>query len=167
MVKEALSERGNLLKIAPHLSYPLPIMLPVYKWYLLPYFYAGIKAYDIVSGRQLLRWSYVISKTKALELFPMLKAEKLVGAIVYYDGQHNDARMNISLAFTAARMGANVANHCAVTGFIHENVQVSNSEGQLETKKIIRSVKCLDRYRSMFEKKRTSFFLLKLDEIFR
>ena len=31
MVKEALAERANLLKIAPHLAYPLPIMLPVYK----------------------------------------------------------------------------------------------------------------------------------------
>lgn len=31
MVKEALLERANLLEIAPHLSAPLPIMLPVYK----------------------------------------------------------------------------------------------------------------------------------------
>lgn len=30
MVKEALHERANLLEIAPHLSAPLPIMLPVY-----------------------------------------------------------------------------------------------------------------------------------------
>ena len=30
LVKEALHERANLLKIAPHLSGPLPIMLPVY-----------------------------------------------------------------------------------------------------------------------------------------
>lgn len=30
MVKEALSERANLIEIAPHLSYPFPIMLPVY-----------------------------------------------------------------------------------------------------------------------------------------
>lgn len=34
MVKEALFERANLLEIAPHLSYPLPIMLPVYKYSL-------------------------------------------------------------------------------------------------------------------------------------
>ena len=79
----------------------------------------------------------------------MLKEEKLVGAIVYYDGQHNDARMNIALAFTAARMGANIANHCAVTGFIHEDILVDGSEGQPEAKKIVRGVKCLDRYRSM------------------
>ena len=43
MVKEALHERANLLEIAPHLSFPLPIMLPVYKWWQLPYFWAGIK----------------------------------------------------------------------------------------------------------------------------
>jgi glycerol-3-phosphate dehydrogenase len=31
MVKEALSERANLIQVAPHLAYPLPIMLPVYR----------------------------------------------------------------------------------------------------------------------------------------
>lgn len=31
LVKEALHERANLLAIAPHLSAPLPIMLPVYR----------------------------------------------------------------------------------------------------------------------------------------
>lgn len=36
MVEEALAERGNLLKIAPHLAQPLPIMLPVYKCVLNP-----------------------------------------------------------------------------------------------------------------------------------
>lgn len=52
----------------------------------MPYFYMGIKCYDLVSGRQLLKRSYVLSKSKALELFPMLKKDKLVGALVYYDG---------------------------------------------------------------------------------
>jgi len=32
MVKEALAERSNLIDIAPHLSYPFPIMLPVYQY---------------------------------------------------------------------------------------------------------------------------------------
>jgi len=55
----------------------------------------------------------------------MLKRDKLKGAIVYYDGSHNDARMNISLAITAARHGATIANHCKVTGLI------KNEEGKL------------------------------------
>jgi glycerol-3-phosphate dehydrogenase len=59
--------------------------------------------YDLVSGKRLLKHSYAIGKEKALELFPMLKKDRLVGAIIYYDGQHNDARMNMSLIMTAAR----------------------------------------------------------------
>ncbi|XP_060112924.1 glycerol-3-phosphate dehydrogenase, mitochondrial isoform X1 [Heteronotia binoei] len=114
MVKEALHERANLLEIAPHLSAPLPIMLPVYRWWQLPYYWVGIKLYDLVAGSQCLKSSYVLSKSKALELFPMLKKDKLVGAIVYYDGQHNDARMNLAIALTAARYGAATANYTEV-----------------------------------------------------
>ncbi|XP_050700890.1 glycerol-3-phosphate dehydrogenase, mitochondrial-like isoform X4 [Eriocheir sinensis] len=120
MVKEALHERANLLDIAPHLSYPLPIMLPVYKWWQLPYFWAGIKMYDFVAGSKCLKSSYAISKERALELFPMLKKDKLVGAIVYYDGQHNDARMNLSIALTATRLGATIANHTRVLSLLRE-----------------------------------------------
>ncbi|XP_063858355.1 glycerol-3-phosphate dehydrogenase, mitochondrial-like isoform X4 [Scylla paramamosain] len=120
MVKEALHERANLLDIAPHLSYPLPIMLPVYKWWQLPYFWAGIKMYDLVAGSKCLKSSYAISKERALELFPMLKKDKLVGAIVYYDGQHNDARMNLSIALTATRLGATIANHARVLSLMKE-----------------------------------------------
>ncbi|XP_074650932.1 glycerol-3-phosphate dehydrogenase, mitochondrial-like isoform X2 [Tubulanus polymorphus] len=111
MVKEALAERANLIEIAPHLSYPLPIMLPVYKWWQIPYYWFGIKLYDLVAGKEVLKTSYYLSKSKALELFPMLKRDELVGAIVYYDGQHNDARMCLSIALTATRMGATVCNH--------------------------------------------------------
>lgn len=47
----------------------------------------GLKIYDMVAGKQVVKKSYLLSKSKALEEFPMLKAEKLVGAIVYYDGE--------------------------------------------------------------------------------
>ncbi|XP_076044553.1 glycerophosphate oxidase 1 isoform X3 [Oratosquilla oratoria] len=120
MVKEALHERANLLDIAPHLSYPLPIMLPVYKWWQLPYYWVGIKMYDLVAGNKCIKSSYAISKERALELFPMLKKDRLVGAIVYYDGQHNDSRMNLSIALTATRLGATIANHTRVIGLRRE-----------------------------------------------
>ncbi|XP_062594574.1 glycerol-3-phosphate dehydrogenase, mitochondrial-like isoform X1 [Saccostrea cucullata] len=114
MVKEALSERANLIQIAPHLAYPFPIMLPIYKYWQVPYFWAGIKMYDVIAGKQLLKPSYYLSKRKTLEIFPMLKQEKLVGALVYYDGQHDDARMNISMAISAARMGGTITNYTEV-----------------------------------------------------
>jgi len=128
MVKEALHERANLLEIAPHLSFPLPIMLPVYRWWQVPYFWAGIKAYDLVSGSECLKSSYFLNKERALELFPMLKRDKLCGAIVYYDGCHNDARMNISIAISAARHGANVANHVKVVDLIKVEGKVAGAK---------------------------------------
>uniref|UniRef100_A0A5F9D6B6 Glycerol-3-phosphate dehydrogenase n=2 Tax=Oryctolagus cuniculus TaxID=9986 RepID=A0A5F9D6B6_RABIT len=118
MVKEALHERANLLEIAPHLSAPLPIMLPIYKWWQLPYYWVGIKLYDLVAGSNCLKSSYVLSKSRALEHFPMLQKDKLVGAIVYYDGQHNDARMNLAIALTAARYGAATANYMEVVSLL-------------------------------------------------
>ncbi|OCT63487.1 uncharacterized protein LOC495948 isoform X2 [Xenopus laevis] len=128
LVKEALYERANLLEIAPHLSAPLPIMLPVYKWWQLPYYWIGIKAYDLVAGSQCLRSSYILSKSKALELFPMLQKDKLVGAIVYYDGQHNDARMNLAIALTAARYGAATANYTEVVRLLRRTDPESGKE---------------------------------------
>ena len=48
-----------------------------------------------------------------------------LGAIVYYDGSHNDARMNISLAITSARHGANVANHVSVINLINTSLKIN------------------------------------------
>jgi glycerol-3-phosphate dehydrogenase len=45
----------------------------------------------------------------------MLRGDRLKGAIVYYDGQQDDARMNLAIALTAARHGAAIANHVEVT----------------------------------------------------
>ncbi|ORZ25687.1 FAD dependent oxidoreductase-domain-containing protein [Absidia repens] len=114
LVVEALHERKVFLDIAPYLSSQLPIMLPVYKWWQIPYYWVGCKMYDLFAGREALESSYFLTRSKALEAFPMLKRDELVGALVYYDGQHNDARMNVALAITAAYHGATVANHCEV-----------------------------------------------------
>ncbi len=42
--------------------------------------------YDVLAGKQNMESSYLMSKGKALETFPMLKSDGLVGALVYYDG---------------------------------------------------------------------------------
>lgn len=116
LVKEALRERKNFLYTAPHLSSWLPIMLPLQKWWQAPYFWVGTKCYDFLAGSEGIESSYFLPRSKALEAFPMLKKDNLVGALVYYDGQHNDSRMNVSLAMTAALYGATTVNHMEVTG---------------------------------------------------
>ncbi|KAI0051433.1 DAO-domain-containing protein [Auriscalpium vulgare] len=115
LVREALHERRIFLQTAPYLSHMLPIMLPIYKYWQVPYYWAGCKMYDVLAGKENMESSYVMSKGKALEMFPMLKSDGLVGALVYYDGQHNDARMNMALIMTAVKLGATVANKVEVT----------------------------------------------------
>lgn len=115
LVREALRERKYFLDTAPHLSQWLPIMIPVNKWWQAPYFWAGTKAYDLLAGSEGIETSYFLTRSKALDAFPMLKRDNLVGALVYYDGAHNDSRMNVSLAMTAALYGATLVNHMEVT----------------------------------------------------
>ncbi|KAL0941594.1 Glycerol-3-phosphate dehydrogenase, mitochondrial 2 [Colletotrichum truncatum] len=115
LVMEALHERKTFLTVAPHLSSSLPILLPLKQWWYAPYAWAGTKMYDLLAGSQGLESSYYMSKSKAIETFPLLRRDNMIGALVYYDGQHNDSRMNVSLALTAAFYGATVLNHVEVT----------------------------------------------------
>ncbi|KAI0979536.1 hypothetical protein GJ496_000970 [Pomphorhynchus laevis] len=135
MVKEALSERANLIQNCPYLAYPIPIMLPIYSIWQVPYFWIGIKMYDLVAGRERLKPSRIIGKKEALKLFPMLKQDNLYAAIVYYDGQHNDSRMNVTLAMTASAYGADVVNHVEVKEFLYNT----------ENKKTVCGAKCWDK----------------------
>lgn len=121
LVKEALKERKYFLQTAPHLSSWLPIMLPLDKWWKAPYYWAGTKFYDFLAGSEGIESSYFLTRSKALEAFPMLKQTDLVGALVYYDGAHNDSRMNVSIAMTAALYGATVVNHAEVTGLLKDD----------------------------------------------
>ncbi|BCS25592.1 glycerol-3-phosphate dehydrogenase GUT2 [Aspergillus puulaauensis] len=116
LVKEALRERKYFLNTAPHLSSWLPIMVPVQNWWQVPYFWAGTKCYDWLAGSEGIESSYFLPKSKAIEAFPMLRTDNVLGAMVYYDGAHNDSRMNVSLAMTAALYGSTVVNHMEVTG---------------------------------------------------
>ncbi|KAK2735968.1 mitochondrial glycerol-3-phosphate dehydrogenase [Myotisia sp. PD_48] len=116
LVKEALRERKYFLHTAPHLSMWLPIMVPVQKWWQVPYFWIGTKFYDVLAGSEGIESSYFLPRSKALDAFPMLRKDNLFGALVYYDGAHNDSRMNVSLAMTAAMYGCTVVNHMEITG---------------------------------------------------
>ena len=120
LVKEALTERQIMLQIMPHLTHALPIMLPIYKWYQVPYYWIGSKAYDMLAGASGLQASRFFSKAEALEAFPMLKMDRLVGAMVYYDGQMNDARCNLALALTAIQKGATATNYTEIVSLIKD-----------------------------------------------
>jgi len=45
--------------------------------------------YDLLAGKENMESSYLMTKGRALETFPMLKSDGLVGALVYYDGAYH------------------------------------------------------------------------------
>lgn len=121
LVKDGLHERGLLLKNARHLSNRLSLVTPLYRWIDVPYVFAGLKFYDILSGKQNIGHSRLLSRKEALRRFPGLKADGLKAGVLYYDGQFHDARMALALALTAEREDAVICNHVAVTGILKEN----------------------------------------------
>lgn len=60
--------------------------------------------YDLVAGSKTVKSSYYLSKSNALELFPMLKGDKLTGAIVYYDGSHLGLFLFLSYNFYIVKL---------------------------------------------------------------
>lgn len=120
LVIEALNERGHMLNTAPHLCKILPILIPVYNYWQVPYFYVGCKMYDLFAGSQNLKSSYLLSKRQASDIAPMLDSSKLKAGLVYHDGSFNDSRMNAALAITAIENGATVLNYMEVKQLIKE-----------------------------------------------
>lgn len=114
LVIEALNERGNMLRTAPHLVSVLPIMIPVYKWWQVPYFFMGCKMYDWFAGHQNLRSSTIFSREMTAAMAPMIDDSNLKATCVYHDGTFNDSRMNSTLAISAIDNGATVLNYMEV-----------------------------------------------------
>ena len=128
LVREALRERAALLELAPHLVRELAIFVPLYQLYQQPYYRIGLNLYDRLAGRYALRRSEFVPREQAQARFPYLREQvrgygpprRLRGGVIYYDGQFDDARMNLALALTAAQHGAALANYVAVEGLLKD-----------------------------------------------
>ncbi|MFO7766848.1 MAG: FAD-dependent oxidoreductase [Pelovirga sp.] len=131
LVRDGLRERALILQNARHLSNRLTLVTPIYHWLEVPYVFAGLKLYDLLSGKNHIGHSRLLSRTEALRRFPMLKAAGLKAGVQYHDGQFHDARMNLAIALTAQQQGATIINHMAATGFTYsggmiDGVQVTD-----------------------------------------
>jgi glycerol-3-phosphate dehydrogenase len=50
LVREALHERGLMLKNAPHLAHPLKFIIPAYHLWEIPFYGIGLGIYDLLAG---------------------------------------------------------------------------------------------------------------------
>jgi glycerol-3-phosphate dehydrogenase len=129
LVREALRERAILLRNAPHLAQPLPFLLPVYgakgRWFDQWFYGSGLLLYDLLAGRQRHGRTEFLGAAAAVRLAPGLQVRGLAGAVRYWDGQFDDARLALALARTAIARGATVLNHCAAVGLMHEGGRIA------------------------------------------
>jgi glycerol-3-phosphate dehydrogenase len=127
MVLNCHRERVFLLKQQPHLTNWLPIAVPLTSWLLWPppfghpaailgplgLFPVFFKFYDMLSGFESPP-SHIMTRARVERKFPQLSIENLKYCSVFYEGQHDDARTNLTLAETAAVEGAKILNYMEV-----------------------------------------------------
>ncbi|NEO98906.1 MAG: glycerol-3-phosphate dehydrogenase/oxidase [Symploca sp. SIO2E9] len=130
-MRESIYERKTLMRIAPHLVHPLPVLLPTYGH--------GMKGKEVLSVALALNdiiscdrnWlkdpqkhipnGRVISKQECQQLLPGIPHQGLTGGALFYDAQvYNSERLTISFLHSAEQAGANVANYVEVIGFLQE-----------------------------------------------
>ncbi|CCW68776.1 unnamed protein product [Phytomonas sp. Hart1] len=121
LVAEALSERSIMIHQAPHLCHGLATLIPCYSPYEVVTYWGGAKLYDFIAALHggTIAYSGYLTSHKTMSLCPNLrkindKNKPLLGAVRYYDGQMNDARLCFSVAMTAALYGAATVNYTEV-----------------------------------------------------
>jgi len=119
LVREASVEKRIIHQIAPHLAQPLPFVFPTYagnrNWVLWQLKF-GVKLYDLLCGGRNFGRSSWLSRNEVREKIPGLPQTNLQGAVRYFDGFTNDARLVIDTLRSAANHGAMLLNYCRFTG---------------------------------------------------
>ena len=126
LVKKALTERQTLMKLAPHLVHPLPIVLPHEKkmrplWLLR----LGLFLYDHLCRKNTLPHSRFIRRLKQARYFAPL-VEHLINGFLFYDCATDDARLTIANAIQAKIHGAKILTQTSLI-----NANTSNNLWQL------------------------------------
>ena len=116
LVRSSLKEREVIMRIAPHLVFPMRFLLPMSR--NLPrspiLVSLGLWLYDILSGRKLLAPSGYLSPLEKAAL-PRLRLGEIRTVLHYPDCWADDARLTLETLLDARDRGANIANYREVT----------------------------------------------------
>lgn len=131
-VRESCRERSALLRVAPHLVHPLPVVVPTFGHalqgsealaaaFVLLSLVTADRNHGIPDPERQIPAGRLISRKQLLEWFPVLEDAKPNGAGVFCDGQiYNPPRLVWEFVRSAALTGAVCANWCAVTGLVKD-----------------------------------------------
>ena len=127
--RESVRERKILLRIAPHLVHPLPVVMPTYGHLGKgpEIMRAGLLINDLLSidrnaGMEKSRHippGRILSKGCCMHLVPGIDERNVTGAAFWTDAQMvNSERMCLAFIRSAVRDGAVVANYVSAVGFL-------------------------------------------------
>ncbi len=107
LVREALSDRLELLGRYPELVSMRPFYLPIYHTSPRPVWrlWTGIKLYDALAGRHNIYRSSRVSRKRFAREFPALKQDGIRAVLRYYDGMTNDLALTKRVAEDAQELG--------------------------------------------------------------
>lgn len=123
LVREAVTERDLLRRLAPHLVEPVPFALPVTGRQMRVKFGVGLWAYDALASFRSNQIHKHLSPEETEGMLPALPRGKVRGGFLYYDCKTDDARLVMEVLVAAVRLGAVVCNYAPVIGL------ESNDEG--------------------------------------
>lgn len=133
LVREALYERGLMLKNASHLVRNQSFIIPNYKWWDNFFYTVGLKVYDFLSGKLSFGTSKRIKRKETISRLETLKINNLKGGVLYHDGQFDDARLAVNIAQSCIENGATVLNHFKVKNLIKSSKDTINGVIAVDT----------------------------------
>lgn len=122
LVKETGRERAVVHRLAPHITIPEPMLLPIIKGGSMPKWMAslGTLVYDFLAGVKKHERRQVLNKTNTLAAEPLLNGAAVTGGIRYYEYRTDDARLTMALACTAKAQGAEILTYTKVVKLLYE-----------------------------------------------
>lgn len=140
LVREALIERGRLLRNAPHVVHPLAFILPLYASSRHPVglpiappfgiglgfiLDAGLWVYDVLAGKENVGEHRRISREQTIERAASLVPAGIKTGYIYYDAQTDDTRLTMAVLRTAVARGASIANYAEAVRFANDGGRIT------------------------------------------
>jgi glycerol-3-phosphate dehydrogenase len=123
LVREALLERDLMVeRLCPHLVEAEPFLFPFTRHWQRPYIGAGVALYDLfrLSGSRSVPGHRHLRRHAVLAEMPGLRPDRITGGVQYHDVRVDDARHTMTVARTAASLGATIITRARVVATIRE-----------------------------------------------
>lgn len=127
LVRESGQERARVHRLAPHLSLPEKMLLPIREGGSFGKFSTsiGLKVYDLMAGVRGDDRRKMLSRKDTLLKEPLLDPTGLKGGGFYAEYRTDDARLTIELVKKARSLGASALNYIEVKDFIYSGKTIS------------------------------------------